>query len=193
MKYTLLFFVFAYPAVLFETQAQTKDPLENVVITPGKKTEVHTNANGELLVNVSKKDMRKFKADGIVRYSNFGATGDGKTDDIDAIAATHAFANEHGLSVKADDNATYYISGKQRTAIIRTNTDFGTAAFVIDDTNVDNRNTQVFSVVSALQSYKPKGISSLKRNQKKVDVSLPATSIITATDSNIKRYIRFGP
>jgi len=105
-----------------------------VVITSEKgKTQVHTNGHGELLVNVSTKDVAKFKAKGWVHYSDFGAKGDGKTDDIDAIAASHAFANQQGLVVKADEGATYYIGGKERTALIQTDTDFGTAAFIIDD------------------------------------------------------------
>ena len=138
-------------------------------------------------------DVRKFKANGLVRYSDFGARGDGKTDDIDAIAAAHAFANQHGLPVKADEGATYYIGGKNRTAVIRTDTDFGTAAFIIDDTDVQNRNAHVFLVSSSLQPFKPEGISSLKRNQEKIDVSLPGTCLVTVTNSNVKRYIRFGP
>lgn len=167
---------------------------ENVVITSTKnKTQVTSGENGELLVNVPPKDIRKFKAYGLVRYSDFGAKGDGQTDDIDAIAATHAFANQQGLPVKADDGAVYYISGKDRTAIIRTDTDFGTAAFIIDDTNVENRNAHVFLVSSSLQPFKPEGITSLQRNQEKVDVSFPGTCLITVTDSNVKRYIRFGP
>jgi hypothetical protein len=127
-----------------------------------------------------------------VRYSDFGAKGDGKTDDMDAIAATHAFANLHGLLVKADDGATYYIGGKERTAVIRTNTDFGTAAFIIDDTEVKNRNAPVFTVSSGLKPFKLEAISSLKRNQKKIDVSLSGPCLITVTNSNVKQYIRFG-
>ncbi len=129
---------------------------------------------------------------GVVRYSDFGAKGDGKTDDMDAIVAAHAYANQEGLPVKADDGATYYISGKNRTAVIRTNTDFGTAAFIIDDTDVENRNSQIFLVNSRLQSFKPEGISSLKRNQKKIDISFPGTCLVTVTNSQVKRYIRFG-
>jgi hypothetical protein len=75
----------------------------------------------------------------VVRYREFGAKGDGKTDDIDAIAEAHAFANQHGLAVKADEGATYYIGGKNRTVVIQTDTDFGTAAFIIDDTDVQDR------------------------------------------------------
>ncbi|MDP3914196.1 MAG: hypothetical protein Q8R96_10725 [Bacteroidota bacterium] len=193
MKYTLLIF-FLFSSILGMAQGQAKTPSENVVITSKKgKTQLQTNENGELHLNVSPKDVRKFKTKGLVRYSDFGARGDGKTDDIDAIAAAHAFANQHSLSVKADDGATYYISGKNRTAVIRTDTDFGKAAFIIDDTNVQNRNAHVFLVSSGLQSFKLEGVSALKRNQEKIDVTLPGTCIVTVTNSNVKRYIRFGP
>jgi hypothetical protein len=189
----ILVFLFLLSSVSGMVLGQTKNPLENVVITSEKnKTEVRTNEKGELLINVSPKDALKIKANGVVRYSDFGAIGDGKTDDIDAIAAAHAFANQQGLPVKADDAATYYISGKDRTAVIRTNTDFGKAAFIINDTDVRNRNTNVFLVSSSLQPFKPEGISSLKRNQKKIDISFPGTCLVTVTNSRIVRYIRFG-
>jgi hypothetical protein len=192
MKYMLLLF-FLFSCVIV-AQGQTKSPLENVVITSKKnKTQVHTNENGELHVNVSPKDVLKFKAIGLVRYSDFGAMGNGKTDDIDAIAAAHAFANQHGLLVKADEGATYYIGGKERTAVIRTDADFGTAAFIIDDTEVQNRSASIFRVSSSLRPFNPEGIASLKRNQEKINVSLPATCLITVTNSHVKRYIRFGP
>ena len=193
MKNVLLFF-FLFSCVFSMAQGQAKNTSKNVVITNEKnKTAISTNEKGELQINVSPKDAEKFKASGFVRYSNFGTKGDGKTDDIDAIAATHAFANQQGLSVKADDGATYYIGRKDRTAVIQTNTDFGKAAFIIDDTDVENRNSHVFVVSSGLKSFNLEGISSLKRDQKKIDISLPGTCIVTVTNSNIKRYIRFGP
>ena len=191
MKYMLLFyFLFS---IVFVAQSQTENPLENVIITSEKnKTRVSTNKNGKLHVNVSPNDVIKFKSNGFVRYSDFGARADGKTDDIDAIAGAHAFANQHGLLVKADDDATYYIGGKERTAVIQTDTDFGTAAFIIDDTEVQNRRASVFMVSSSLQPFKPDGISSLKKNQEKVNVNLPGTCLINVTNSLVKRYIRFG-
>lgn len=191
MKYFLLLFFFFSCVIV--SQGQTESPLENIVITSKKKkTQVRTNKNGELHVNVFPKDVLKFKAIGLVRYSDFGARGDGKTDDMDAIAATHAFANQHGLLVKADEGATYYIGGKERTAVIQTDTDFGTAAFIIDDTKVQNRSASIFMVSSSLQPFKLKGISSLKRNQEKIDVSLPGSCLVTVTNSHVKHYIRFG-
>jgi len=192
MKYLILFFLLISSAFSI-VQGQSKNMSENVVITTQKsETKVQANENGELHLNVSPRDVLRFKAKGFVRYSDFGVTGDGKTDDIDAIAATHAFANLHGLLVKADDGFTYYIGGKNRTAVIQTNTDFGKAAFIIDDTNVQNRNANVFMVSSSQQSFKLAGVTSLKRNQEKIDVSLPGTCLITVTNSNVKRYIRYG-
>lgn len=189
----VLFYFFLFSSLFGIAQGQTKNSPENVVITSNEdKTQVRTNDAGELLVNISPKDLLKFKASGVVRYSDFGATGDGKTDDIDAIAATHAFANQQGLSVKADDGATYYIGERNRTAVIRTNTDFGKANFILDDTKVQNRNANIFLVSSSLQSFKLEGVTSLKRNQTKIEVSLPGSCLVTVTNSNIKRYIRYG-
>ena len=180
-------------SIIVVAHGQTTGPAENVVITSEKeKTRVYMGESGEIIVNVSPGEVRKFKALGSVRYSDFGARGDGQTDDIDAIAATHAFANQHGLQVKADEGATYYIGGKERTAVIRTDTDFGTAAFIIDDTEVQNRNAPVFMVGSDLQPFNLEGISSLKRDQEKIDISLPGTCLITVTDSGVRRYIRYG-
>lgn len=188
----LIFFFLNYLPV---TQAQEKTAAgNNIEITSGSnETLVYTGEDEKLHVNVSPKDALRFKTAGSVSYSDFGAKGDGKTDEIDIIAATHAFANLHSLSVKADDGATYYIGGKSRTAVIRTNTDFGTASFIIDDTEAKDRNASVFTVNSDLKPFKPEKISSLKRNQEKIGVSLPGTCLISVTNSNVKHYIRFGP
>ena len=189
-RYTLFIFLLF---TALAARAQLTDTREEVVITSEKgKTLVSTGKNGELQINVAPKEIARYKAAGMVHYSNFGAKGDGKTDDIDAIAATHAFANLHSLKVKADDNATYYIGGKERTAIIRTETDFGKAAFIIDDTNVENRNASVFAIGSNHKPFKLEMVTSLQRNQKKIDVSLPGPCLITVTNADVKQYIRFG-
>ncbi len=192
MKTILIFFIL-FSCLFSLTRGQSKSQPENIVIRSNKnKTRVRTNKKGVLLINVSPKDALKFKGNGFVRYSDFGARGDGKRDDIDAIAATHAFADQEGLPVRADEGATYYIGGKNRTAVIRTDTDFGTAAFIIDDSDVQNRNGHIFLVSSTLTPFKPEGISSLRRNQEFTDISLPGTCIVTVSDSHVKRYIRYG-
>ncbi|QGY43785.1 hypothetical protein GM418_08970 [Maribellus comscasis] len=192
MKYVIFFFLLL--AGINLANGQAKNLPDDVIITSEKgKISVRTDETGKLYINVSPQDAERFKKNGVVRYSDFGAKGDGKTDDIDAIAATHAYANQNQLLVKADESATYYISGKARTAVIRTDTDFNTASFIIDDTDVENRNAQVFLVNSDKQTFMPEGITSLKRNQEKIDVTFPGTCLLTVTDSNVRRYIRFGP
>lgn len=191
IQYSLLFF---FLVSAFALAAQTEKTGQDIIITSlNRKTTVYAEENGSLQVNVSPKNVRKFKAIGVVHYSDFGAKGDGTHDDMDAIAATHAFANRYGLSVRADDGVTYYIGGRVRTAIIETDTDFGTANFIIDDTEVENHQAAVFEVRSRLVPFKPEGIVTLRKNQRKIDVSLPTASLITITNSEVKRYIRYGP
>ena len=71
-------------------------------------------------------------------YEQFGAIGDGSHDDLEAIVATHAEANEKGLAVKARDGAVYYIGGAKKTAVIKTDVDFGQARFIIDDRELED-------------------------------------------------------
>lgn len=185
-KYFLMKNVFLLVFAIFSLCIFTQASCQT---TPDKVNTGESSKN----VSPSPEDIERFIANGWVRYSDFGAKGDGKAEDIEAIAATHAFANQHNLTVKADDGATYYIGGKKRTVTIQTNTEFGNAAFIIDDTNVEDRNAHVFSVNSVKQSFKPLNVTSLKKNQDNLGRSLPGTCLITVTDSNVKRYIRYGP
>ena len=180
----ILFLSILFPILFVLARCKPEKPLEKIHIS--------TNKKGELSINVSKNYIDKFKADGFVHYSDFGAVGNGKIDDIDAIAAAHQIANQYGLSVKADEGVTYYIGGTNRTAVIQTDTDFGTAAFIIDDTDVHDRTSSIFIVSSNLQPFKLEGISSLKRNQEKIDFSFSGTCLVTVTNSHIRHYIRFG-
>ena len=128
----------------------------------------------------------------VVHYRDFGAVGDGKADDCEAIAKAHDFANKKGLPVVADAGATYLIGNAARVIKIQTDTDFGTAKFIIDDTSVKNFSSDVFQVRSALQPIKLKGIESLKENQTKIDAALPSDCLITVTNSNVKHFVRLG-
>lgn len=180
--------IFCIVFLILHVQAQ-----EEVVFTSHSgKIEVWENEKGKLYLNVPPNFVDEMIHAGEVGYKNFGAKGDGKTDDINAIAAAHAFANMHQLRVRAQKDATYYISGKRRTAFIKTDTDFGTAAFIIDDTDVEDRTTPVFEVKSDKKPFLLQGISSLRRNQKKIDVDLPDPSLIMVVNRNVKQYIRMG-
>ena len=127
-------------------------------------------------------------------YEQFGAKGDGVTDDFPAIIATHKAANKKGLKVKATDGKTYYIGNTIGTAIVQTNVDFGTAKFIIDDSNVstEDRIANIFQVESVLKPIKIEGVGSLKKNQNNIGKTLPGRCLIEVVNDNHKVYIRFG-
>jgi len=55
---------------------------------------------------------------------------------MEAIAAAHVYANERVLPVRADSSATYYIGGRELSAVIRISTHFADARFLLDDRDV---------------------------------------------------------
>lgn len=128
----------------------------------------------------------------IVRYEDFGARGDGVTDDIEAICKAHEFANQRGWPVRANDDAVYFIGRQKKTAVIETDTDFGSARFVIDDTDVEDRTAQVFEVRSTLPPSAMENIPSLRRNQPRLDTTLPHRSLVVAQNSSVRHFIRRG-
>ena len=76
-----------------------------------------------------------------VTYEEFGAVGDGVTDDFAAIYRAHEYANEASLPVRARDDAHYYIhsplvDGEVKVCSIRTDVNWGNARFTIDDRDV---------------------------------------------------------
>lgn len=127
-------------------------------------------------------------------YEKFGAKGDGVTDDFQAIIATHSAANEKGLPVKAKGGKTYYIGNTRGTAVIRTDVDFGTAKFIIDDSkvSVEDRKADVFVVESALKPIPVEGVRSLKRDQTNIGRALPGRCLVEVVNDNHKVYIRLG-
>lgn len=128
-----------------------------------------------------------------VTYEQFGAVGDGKTDDLEAIVKTHEYANENGLRVFANETATYYIGGQNKTAHIMTDTDWSTARFIIDDTNVENRSSWIFNIAASQEAINITGqILPLKADATHIGTSLAGKSLVVLTDSNVKRYIRKG-
>lgn len=148
--------------------------------------------SGSVKITISAKELKKARKAGKITYKQLGAKGDGKTNDLVAIVATHEVANQYKLDVEADQDASFYIGPEDLTATIRTNTDFKNAHFIIDDTNVENRNSPIFAVTSNFEAVPLTGITRLKRNQARIDAKLPGPSIITVTNKNVKHYIRFG-
>ena len=100
----------------------------------------------------------------IILYDEYGAVGDGVTDDFAAIKAAHEFANTLAadgyinVTVMGDENAIYYIGAGNVTKeadciLVATNTDFAGATFIIDDYSIDAESAEgkypIFKIVSS--------------------------------------------
>ena len=146
-----------------------------------------------------------------VTYEQFGAVGDGKTNDFAAICATHDYANENHLPVKAEAGKTYYISdthvnGAVRPAVIKTNTDWRGASFVIDDSQLSvHTDGEVYGVsIFSVQSYyepskvtDPELLSGIIAKgfgpeTRKIDLKLGYSALIVPYNNNHKIYRRRG-
>lgn len=127
-----------------------------------------------------------------ITYEKYGAKGDGVTDDMPAIVAAHAAANTKGLPVRATDGKTYYISKAPLTAEIRTDTDFGTASFIIDDVGVEEIRTPVFHVCADKEPFAVKGVQTLYRGQTNLGVRLPCRCLVEVINEDHKVFIRKG-
>ena len=125
-------------------------------------------------------------------YEDFGAVGDGKKDDFDAIRACHEEANRTKTPVKAKPDAVYYIGGSAKSATIKTSVDFGTSRFIIDDTSLSDRQTDIFIVASDYERYKI-DLSSLSKDAEYVDIPHEGENIyVRIFDENRKVFIREG-
>lgn len=127
-----------------------------------------------------------------VTYEAYGAVGDGVHDDQAAIVAAHEAANRLGLPVKAGDGKTYFIGKGAQVAVIKTDVDFGTAHFIINDVETENHRQNIFRVESEHEPYPLKGLQTLKRGQTDIGMSLPQESILEVTNDHRRVYIRYG-
>jgi hypothetical protein len=128
----------------------------------------------------------------VVTYEAFGAVGDGVTDDLPAIRDAHAHANQRGLRVRSNPNATYHLGRRAITAVIATDTDWSTSRFIIDDSEgVENHRLPLFEVTSLLKPL-PLKIERLARDQDRLDVKPPADCLVLVENRNRKIFIRRG-
>ncbi len=84
-----------------------------------------------------------------IYYEDYGAKGDGRTDDFEAMRLTHEYANKYDHIVKANDKATYYIKntlderGRAQSIEIKTDVIWGKCKIIIDDTSYTYLDTVV--------------------------------------------------
>lgn len=142
----------------------------------------------------------------IVRYSDFGAVGDGVKDDFDALYNAHVYANENNLPVVAQPGAIYYIGESFVKSIpVKTNLTLTGAKIIIDDRGsvaYANRSNALFIlerehpvkyfVDESLEALSPKPIS---KGQEFIDWLVPVLEskcMVRFTNSNHRDFVRFG-
>lgn len=149
-----------------------------------------------------------------VCYSDFGAKGDGVTNDFFAIKAAHDYANANGLPVRAESGKTYLIGtmetgGVADTICVKTDTDWCGAHIIIDDTNVGwcegerrDYNTYVFTLENdypavelgddVLKKINERGGIRAGNELKKLDTGLGYPALLIVRNANKRVFIRFG-
>ncbi len=147
-----------------------------------------------------------------VCYEDFGAKGDGKTDDCKAIRAAHEYANENGLDVVCKEAKTYYIGPMTKAIPILTNVNWGDATFIIDDRDITPNSTADGVKLRGVQLFvlpSPGGISKIegldewrkKINDegglnrdtfKKIDVDFGEPVLLRLFNDEHRNYIRYG-
>ena len=136
-----------------------------------------------------------------ISYSEFGANGDGHTDDSEAIRAAHEYANKWGHNVVASAGATYYIGAITKAIPIRTNTDWNGAKLIFDDSNImwnDStlRQVWIFDIVSDDTAHGrtvqvPEGLS-VTKGQTNIGMTFDEPCMIKIVNNNNRIFIRYG-
>lgn len=130
--------------------------------------------------------------DTAVNYEMFGAIGDGVADDLPAIVAAHAHANERGLPVRSRPDATYHLGTRALTAIIQTDTDWNTSRFIIDDSRgVEDHKRPLFEIRSRLAPV-PLKIARLAAGQPRLDLHPEQDCVVLVENDRCRRFIRRG-
>ena len=140
----------------------------------------------------------------VITYADYGAVGDGKTDDSEAIRKAHNAANYLRLPVEGSAGATYYIGAITKTITIKTDTDWKGAKFIFDDSTIrwDNatlRSVHVFTVehddkylyydVAVPEALKKNG---LKAGQANIGMTFDGPCMLLIENSNEKIFKRYG-
>ena len=144
----------------------------------------------------------------VVYYKDYpDIKGDGATNDFEAIKAVHDYANEGGQKVVAEDGKEYYIEKiNGRSIEIKTDVDFGTATFIIDDTFItatdSERSGYIFKVVNDYQNTvynrsseliaKINAAGGVKTTDTSIPLDLGYDALIKLTNDERRVYHRWG-
>ena len=143
----------------------------------------------------------------VVRYTEFGAVGDGKTDDSLAIIKTHEYANANGVKVVEDAGLTYLMRedsyGKGVT--VMTDVDLGDATIIVDDSRLapdlnkgNAKYSKVFNVVPSDKCRKTEVDKSLYQNlslsvgDTNIGITFDEKKLVSLSSDAYNIYIRYG-
>ena len=140
-----------------------------------------------------------------IYYKDYGARGDGVTDDFFALKDCHDYANKYGHTVNAEAGATYYIGKENGTQSIEIKTDtyWNCCTFIWDDSVID-KPAESKAYLSPIFKVTPDGKSYTLSGSKLPVTSLPSGStsfgdwkpgvrvLVTVFDNTKRHYIRYG-
>ena len=139
-----------------------------------------------------------------VYYDDFGAVGDGITDDTEAIRAAHAYANENGGVVKATSGKNYLIRDITCAIDIKTSAEWVGADFTIDNRGYgkgDPRSCAFFRIApdydrivlegDDVRTIFPEGKID-RNNLTRVRWEYDFPALIVPINKNTRQYSRFG-
>ena len=150
-----------------------------------------------------------------IYYEDFGAKGNGITDDFEAIKRCHEYANQYGHTVNATPGATYLIGKNDAgtAATIKTDTNWNGCTFIFDDRHIQQPltesqngglkeegdpgyNTPVFLVDSDRKYTRLTStgipISTLSKGAENVGFAPGYRALLVVYNDNVKHYIRYG-
>jgi len=139
-----------------------------------------------------------------IYYKDFGAVGDGETDDFFAIQRAHEYANLWGHTVNSDGPDSVYYIGKGNGSSyisIKTDTYWHSCKFIFDDSKIlpadAERSTPIFVLSPDKSSYRVPltslSVTSLSESDTTIGDWVPGRRVLVKiTNSAQRHFIRFG-